>query len=149
MKTEEIAEKTTDQAKADSFKKIKELYYSESLEDKELAKNWLIQMIGEKDAEANLFVLEIYRDMESDENILIDAETYAKMTFKTFPIYFGKNYMYQVLFDVRFKGEIIVDQYREYSRYKVGDGQPKFDMLDWTCKYFRGNGFNIFNDLFK
>lgn len=145
----EIAEKTTNQAKADSFKKIKELYYSTSLEDNELSKNWLVQMIGEKDAEANLFVLEIYRDMESDENILIDSETYAKMTFKTFPIYFGKNYMYSVLFDVRFKGMIIMDVYDEYSRYRVGNGEPKDRLLSSVCKYFRGNGFSIFNDLFK
>lgn len=142
-------ETATDTVKADNFKKIKELYYSESLEDRELAKNWLVQMIGEKDAEANLFVLDIYRDMESDENIIIDAETYAKMTFKTFPIYFGKNYMYKVDFDVKFKGETIMDVYDEYSRYRVGNGEPKDRLLSSVCKYFRGNGFNIFNDLFK
>lgn len=142
-------ETAIDTVKADSFKKIKELYYSESLEDKELAKNWLIQMIGEKDTEVNLFVLEIYRDIESDEDIIIDSETYAIMTFKTFPIYFGKNYMYSVLFKVMFKGTIIMDVYDEYSRYRVGNGEPKDRLLSSVCKYFRGNGFNIFNDLFK
>lgn len=133
----------------DNFKKIKDLYYCDNPEDKKLAKDWLISILGEKDAAANMFVLEIYRDMESDENVIIDAETFCKMRFKTFPISFGKNYMYSVLFDIRFNGEIISDDYREYSRWKVGNGEPKYDALEKVCKWLRGNGFNLVNDLYK
>lgn len=138
-----------DTIKTDIFKKIKELYYSDDIEDKELAKNWLISIIGRPQAEANLFVLSIYRDMDDDSDIIIDDENYCKMRFNTFPISFGKNYRYNVAIDVKFKGELIVSKENEYSRYQVGDGDPKYNMLDLVCKYFRKNGIELINDLYK
>lgn len=135
--------------KSDSLKQIKQLYYSDELEDKTLAKNWLTQLIGEKDADANLFILDIYRDMDDDTDIIIDDENYCKMKFKTFTTSFGKNYRYNVAITVKFKGGLIVEKELEYSRYQVGDGQPKYDMLDAVCKYLRKNGCVTYNDLFK
>lgn len=134
---------------SDIFKSIKNLYYSEELEDVTLAKKWLAQLIGQQDADANLFVLDIYRDMEDDSDIIIDDETYCKMKFNTFSTSFGKDYRYDVTRIVKFKGVKIVNNDMEYSRYQVGDGQPKYDMLDAVCKYFRKNGITLHNDLFK
>lgn len=132
-----------------NYKKIKEFYFSDNPEDKTLAEDWLIHLLGENDAAANMFVLEIYRDMETDENIIIDEETYCKMKFDTFPIYFGKNYMYRVSFDIKFQGQIISDSWCEYSRWQVGNSEPKYDALEKVCKWLRGNGFNLVNDLYK
>ena len=134
--------------KTHNYQKIKEFYYSENPEDKTLAKDWLIHLLGEKDAAANMFVLEIYRDMESDENIIIDVETYCKMKFNTFSISFGKNYMYRVIFDIKFQGQLISDRWCEYSRWRVGNGDPKYDALEAVCKWLRGNGFNLVNELY-
>jgi hypothetical protein len=131
-----------------NYSKIKEFYYSGNPEDITLAKDWLIHLLGEKDASANMFVLDIYRDMESDENIIKDKDTYCKMRSKTFPISFGRDYMYSITFDIRFKGQLIEYQERDYSRWKVGNGEPKYDALDSVCKYFRKNGFNLVNELY-
>lgn len=134
---------------ADIFKSIKHLYYSEDQEDKDLARNWLTQLIGESDAEANLFVLEILKEMDNDAYVIIDAETYLKMKFKTFTISFGKNYMYEVQFDIKFKGETVSHANRDYSRYRVGDGDPKYDALDSVCKWLRKHDYTLHNDIFK
>lgn len=135
--------------KTDIFKKIKELYYSDDAEDKELAKNWLISIIGHPQAEANLFVLSIYKDMDDDSDIFIDDNNHCQMRFKTFPVYFGKDYRYDVAFAVFFNGELIVSKQNEYSRYQVGNGEPKYNMLDLVCKYFRKNEIELINDLYK
>lgn len=127
---------------------IKRFFNSGCDEEITIAKNWLIQLIGQKDADANLFVMYFHLDWESDEDILIDELNYIKMKFKTFPISFGKNYMYQVYFKVVFKGEMLSQYDCEYSRHRTGEGWPKYDLCNNVCKKLKDKGYKFYNELF-
>ena len=133
----------------EKFTKIFELYTSPNLEDYTIGRDWLRKLIGVENADATFFVVEVCWDMESDENIEIDQNNYARMTFKTFPIRFGKDYMYTVDFKAMFKGELIVDSYSEYGRYYVADGQPKYDFVNKICSAFKKQGYELNQEIFK
>lgn len=128
--------------------KIREMYLSDDEENKEIAYKWLCQLIGLKDANANLFILTFYKDWEDDSDCIIDDNNWWKMKFKTYPISFGKNYRYRVTMTAKFGGVEIMDEEMDYGRFGVGTGQPKWDFCDWLCEAFRKSGYNFHSGLF-
>lgn len=128
--------------------KIREMYLSDDAEDKDIARKWLCQLIGERNANANLFILTFYKDWDDDSDCIIDADNYWKMKFETYPIAFGKNYRYTVKMIAMFGGEEILFEEKDYSRYAVGNGDPKWDFCDMLCKIFRKEGYVFYDGLF-
>lgn len=124
--------------------KIAELYFTG---DKELSTAWLTQLIGEENAEANIFVMECYKDMDNDAEIILERFTFAKMKFSTYKIGFGRNYRYEVTFDIAFKGNGITTS-KDFSRYQVGNGEPKDYLLSLVCNCLRSSGYELHNALF-
>jgi hypothetical protein len=117
-------------------------------EDKALGEAWLIDEIGAKDAKANLFVLTFYKDWEDDRPCEIDKDNWWKMKFNTYPIAFGKDYGYEVAMAAMYDGVEIVNTANEYSRYRVGSGDPKWDFCQLVCDNLRKQGVNFYQDLF-
>lgn len=130
----------------DKLAKISQLYFGDD-EDKQLATDWLISLVGKDNAEANILVMEIYATMEDDSNIVISSDTFATMKFTTYKTNFGKNYRYEVYFDYAFKGDG-VSYSRDFSRYQVGDGEPKDELITCACRNLRKRGFELYNDLY-
>ncbi len=130
------------------FQKIRELWLEGNEEDQIIAGEWLAQLIGEDNAVANLWVLSYQHDSEDDEDYVLDEDNFLKMKFETYPIRFGKDYRYRVTIAAKLNGEIIVDGVNDYSRYDVGNGQPKFDFILAACDKLRKNGIVFYDELF-
>lgn len=131
----------------DNRRKIIELFFSENLEDKQLAKNWLSSEIGVENANATFILLLFYRDWESDNEERLDDDNYFKMKFKTYSVGYGNNYRYEVIFISRVNGR----DYKTldtYSRYQVGCGQPKLEFMEWLDKVLKNDGINIDDEFF-
>jgi len=130
--------------------KIAKMYLSGDVEDNHIAYNWLVQLVGMRDANANLFILTFYKDWESDEGEKIDKKNWWHMNFKTYPIGFGrKNYKYTVTCKAVFAGIEIVNEQLDYSRFAVGSGQPKWDFCRMLCDAFRKSGYTFYDGLFR
>ena len=132
----------------DNFWKIREMYLSDNQEDKTLAYQWLCQLIGLKDANANLFILSFYKDLDDDTDYIIDDDNWWKMKFKTYPISFGKDYRYKVAMIAKFGGVEVMNEETDYGRFGVGTGQPKFDFCHYLCEAFRKSGYTFEQGLF-
>lgn len=130
------------------YNEIVKLHLSGEAEDKQLAFDWLAQLHGKENAEATLFELAFFMDNDSDNDKIIDEQNYFKLDFTTFPIYFGKDYMYDIGFKARFKGDFIVDERHEYSRYKVGRGDHLYDFENKVCRVLRARGLELIQDIF-
>jgi len=134
--------------KPESLKEIRKLLLSGDTEDYSIGMAWLIQLIGSRDATANYLVMLLCQSSEDDSDVVIDTDNYAKMKFTTYQTCFGKDYRYDIHFDCCFERETIVFDTRDYSRYQVGDGQPKFDFEVMICKELRNQGVKFYNELF-
>jgi hypothetical protein len=132
----------------DSLRGVRKLLLSGDQEDLAIGKGWLSQLIGERDAEANYLVLLLNQSSEVDADIMVNDGTYAKMVFRTYATRFGKDYRYTVAFDAVFAGETIVYDLMDYSRYEVGDGQPKYDLTNTICTGLRKKGIKFYKELF-
>lgn len=130
----------------EKFDKIVEMHFSDNPEDQGIAKGWLTEIVGATNVEANLFVLEFYRE-DNDSGFKIDADNYATATYRTFSICYGKNYMYAVDFKASYKGDDWLDQYNEYSRYAIADERAYDDLKTYVYKYFRRQGINLNHEL--
>lgn len=131
----------------DNRRKIVELFFSENLEDKELAKNWLSSEIGIENASATFVLLLFYRDWESDNGEKLDDDNYFKMKFDTYSSGYGNNYRYEVKFISKVNGR----DYKTldtYSRHEVGGGQPKFEFMQWLDQVLKNDGINVDNEIF-
>lgn len=128
--------------------KIREMYLSDNQEDKTLAFQWLCQLIGQKDANANLFILTFYKNWDDDSDCTVDGGNWWAMRFETYPISFGKDYRYRVRMIAKFGGEEILDTTMDYGRFAVGNGQPKFDFCDLLCQALRKSGYVFHQSLF-
>lgn len=128
--------------------KIREMYLSDDEESKDIAYKWLCQLIGLKDANANIFILTFYKDWEDDSDCIIDDNNCWKMNFKTYPTSFGKDYRYRVTMTAKFGGVEIMNEVMDYGRFGVGTGQPKWDFCHWLCEAFRKSGYNFQSGLF-
>jgi hypothetical protein len=130
--------------------KIAKMYLSDDAEDKHIAYNWLMQLVGMKDANANLFILTFYKDWESDNGERIDEKNWWDLNFKTYPVGFGrKNYKYTVTAKAVFGGIELVNEQFDYSRFAVGNGQPKWDFCRMLCDAFRKSGHTFYDGLFR
>lgn len=132
----------------DDLWKIRQMYLSDNSEDKDIAYNWLCQLIGLKDANANCFILTFYKDWDDDSDHIIDDNNYWKMKFKTYPISFGKDYRYKVTMIAKFGGVEVMNEEMDYGRFGVGNGQPKFDFCHYLCEAFRKSGYVFQQGLF-
>lgn len=124
--------------------KISELYFTG---DQELATAWLKQLIGDGNAAANIFVMLLISSMDNDQSIELERFTHARMKFKTYPTRFGKDYRYDVTFDFAFKGNGLCTT-GDYSRFQVGNGEPKYYLLELICHNLRKDGYVLHNALF-
>lgn len=129
--------------------KIAKMYLSDDAEDKYIACNWLSQLIGIKNANANLFILSFYKDWESDSGETIDDKNWWDLTFKTYLVRFGKDYKYTVQAKAVFAGVEIFNERFDYTRFAVGNGQPKWDFCRLLCDAFRKSGYTFYDGLFK
>jgi hypothetical protein len=134
--------------KNETLWKIKEMYFSDDIESRSIGIGWLHQLIGEKDALANLFVLMFYRDWDDDSDMIIDEDNFCKMKFNTYPISFGKDYRYRVCRVAKFNGVELLNDDQEYSRWQVGNGEPKWDFCDRICQELRKQGITFYDGLF-
>lgn len=128
--------------------KIREMFLSDDEENRSLADKWLCQLIGVKNAKANLFILTFFKDWEDDSDCIIDPENLWKMKFSTYSIAFGKNYRYTVEMLAIYQGVELIDVSMEYSRFAVGSGQPKFDLCHLLCEAFKRSGYKLYDGLF-
>jgi hypothetical protein len=128
--------------------KIRTMWLSGDQEDMQLAMQWLTQLIGELDTAANLFALSFYNDWEDDSDYIVDEGTFWRMRFRTFPVYFGKDYRYEVTFHSKLLTEEIVNTSKEYSRWQVGNCEPKWDFCQMVCDVLRKKGIQFHNQLF-
>lgn len=128
--------------------KIREMYLSGEDEDKRIAENWLKQLIGERDAEANLFILLFYKDWDDDSDEKLNDGTWYKIKFSTYQSGFGKNYKYEVVMLAHFQGQEIVNTSNDYSRWKVGNGEPKWEFCQLVCDKLRTTGVTFYQPLF-
>lgn len=133
---------------ADYLKTIRKLLLSRDKEDLSIGMGWLRQLVGDRDATANYLILLLNETSEDDGDVIVDADNYARMEFKTYPTFFGKDYRYDVQFDACFDRITIVYDLHDYSRYQVGNGQPKYDFTNAICKVLRKQGVKFYNDLF-
>lgn len=125
------------------------MYLSRIIEDVEIAAQWLVQLIGESNAVANLFILEsFYRNQDTWRDTVIDDYNFCKMSFKTFPVSFGKDYRYDIEMICVYAGEKIVEWRREYSRFEVGNNQPEFDFSCSVCDQLRVRGIEFHSGLY-
>lgn len=134
--------------KTDDLWKIRLMYLSDNSEDKDIAYKWLCQLVGLKDANANLFIISFYKDWDDDSDHFIDDNNFWKMIFKTYPISFGKDYRYRVRMIAKFGGVEVMDEEMDYGRFGVGNGQPKFDFCHTLCEAFRKSGYVFHQGLF-
>lgn len=133
----------------EKLSKIKAMWFSGIKEDSELAKNWLIKLVGETNAIANLFVLtSFHNDSEDWTNYRLDERHYVEMDFKTYSIRFGKDYRYRIYMLCVWDGKPLVSCDKEYSRYDVGNDQPQFDFACLVCDKLRAKGVEFYNELF-
>lgn len=118
-------------------------------EDVNISKSWLQELVGEANASANLYVLSaFYRGKDYWLDYMQDDENSCIMSFKTYPIYFGKDYRYTVKMIAKYKGDTIVDTSNDYSRYQVGNEQPEFDFCQLVCDKLRKQDIEFYNELF-
>jgi len=133
----------------EQFWKIREMWLSENEEDKNIAYEWLCNAIGKYDADANFFVLTFYKHTEDDDTeCFLSDYAFWKMNFKTYPIYFGKDYRYTVEMIANFHGKEIVNTFNDYSRYNVGNCEPKWDLCQMICDKLRKYEHKFYNGLF-
>ena len=128
--------------------KIREMYLSDDEESKDIAYKWLCQLIGMKDANANLFILTFYKDWEDDSDCIIDDNNWWKIKFKSYPTSFDKDYRYRATMTAKFGGVEIMNEEMDYGRFGVGTGQPKWDFCHWLCEAFRKSGYTFQSGLF-
>lgn len=131
-----------------NFTKIREMYMSDNQEDKDIAFKWLCKEIGKRDAIANLLILSFYRDWDDDTDQALDENHYWKMSFKTYPTHWGSNYRYEVTIIAVFDGKEMFNETTDYSRWQVGNGEPKYDFCQILCDEFRRKGVKFYNELF-
>lgn len=125
--------------------KIRELYFSPDEEQQDLAVQWLRQLIGEQDAGANVFILSFYKE---GDRARLDEDNWWRMAFKTYPTRFGKDYRYRITMTATFNGRELVNTTNDYSRFQVGNDQPKFDFCDRCCQALRAQGHTFYPGLF-
>jgi hypothetical protein len=130
------------------LQKIREMWFSDEPEDKDIAYKWLCQLIGEKDAKANLFVLSFYKDWDDDSGYKDDLGNMWQLLFKTYKISFGKDYRYTVTMFVYFDEISIVKRDWDFSRWEVGNGQPKFELCLLVCQKLKEAGYTFHDELF-
>lgn len=133
----------------EQFFKIREMWLLDDEEDKAIAYEWLCKEIGKYDADANLFVLTFYKFKEDDDTeCFLSDYAFWKMEFKTYPVYFGKDYRYSIQMVANFHGKEIVNTYHDYSRYDVGNCKPKWDLCQLICDKLRTFEHTFYNGLF-
>lgn len=131
-----------------AYHKIAQMYLFGTDEDKDIAYNWLVKLIGEKNAKANLYILTFHKDWDDDSDYKIDDDNYWKMIFKTEPVFFGKNYQYQVTMIAVYQGLEVINTTLTYSRGRVGEGYPKWDFCSMLCQAMMAAGYTFQHDLF-
>ena len=128
----------------DKLSKIRELALSNDLEDKDLAKKWLTQLTNETEANANLYLLTFMAECyDTDDAIKIDENNFFKMVFRTYSIYFGKDYRYEIRFVAKYEGVIILDEQFEFSRGQVREDYHTDRFLDLLYKYFQSKEIKL------
>lgn len=127
--------------------KIREMYWSDDAEDKDIAYKWLCSAIGKDDADANILIMTFFID-EDDQEYNLSKDTYWTLDFRTYRTSFGKDYRYQVLMLAYLKGKEIVNRCGDYSRYQVGNNDPKWDLLDAAYGKLTDQGHEFYKELY-
>lgn len=130
--------------------KIHNLYYSDDPEKVEYAEKWLTQLVREKTAQANLFLLSLYKYYENVQ-YMDKYGNYWCTRYKTEPIAFGKSYKYVFKWTLIFDNKYLIqdeDYHRDYGRYQVGSEQPDFDFQNLIFEKIRGLGYEVYTGLF-
>jgi hypothetical protein len=130
------------------MQKIRQMWFSDEPEDKDIAYKWLVSLIGEKDARVNLFILSFYKNWDDDGGYEDADGNFWQLIFKTYPTYYGKDYRYTVTKISFFDGVKLIKGDRDYSRWDVGNGQPKWDLCQLLCDKFRELGHTFHDELF-